>query len=110
MASENIRNSLTDHLLTPENSALIIIDYQPIQVSSIRSMARDELVFNITSIAKAAVNYSLPIVHSTVNVATGRNKPPIQELQEVIGHLPTYDRTSINSWEDTEFKEAVKAL
>ena len=110
MASENIRNSLTDHLLTPENSALIIIDYQPIQVSSIRSMARDELVFNITSIAKAAVNYSLPIVHSTVNVATWRNKPPIQELQEVIGHLPTYDRTSINSWEDTEFKEAVKAL
>ena len=110
MTSETIRNPHTDHLLSPENSALIIIDYQPIQVSSIRSMARDELVFNITSIAKAAVNYSLPIIHSTVNVATGRNKPPIQELQEVIGHLPTYDRTSINSWEDTDFKEAVKAL
>lgn len=41
---------------------------------------------------------------------TGRNKLPIQELRDVIGHLPTYDRTSINSWEDTEFKEAVKAL
>ncbi|MGY8707502.1 hydrolase [Bradyrhizobium sp. 18BD] len=110
MASETIRNPLTDHLLTPENSALIIIDYQPIQVSSIRSMSREELVFNIVSTAKAALNYSLPIIHSTVNVATGRNKPPIQELQEVIGHLPTYDRTSINSWEDTEFKQAVKAL
>ena len=91
-------------------AALIIIDYQPIQVSSIRSMGRDELVFNITGVAKAAVNFGLPIVHSTVNVATGRNKPPIQELQDVIGDLPTYDRTSINSWEDTEFKEAVKAL
>ena len=110
MASEKIRNPHTDHLLSPENSALIIIDYQPIQVSSIRSMARDELVFNITGVAKAAVNYSLPIVHSTVNVATGHNKPPIQELQDIIGHLPTYDRTSVNSWEDTEFKEAVKAL
>ena len=73
-------------------------------------MGRDELVFNITGVAKAAVNFGLPIVHSTVNVATGRNKPPIQELQDVIGDLPTYDRTSINSWEDTEFKEAVKAL
>jgi nicotinamidase-related amidase len=41
---------------------------------------------------------------------TGRNKPPIKELQDVIGHLPTYDRTSINSWEDTGFKEAVKAV
>src|SRR3546814_18571965 len=73
-------------------------------------MARDALVFNITSVAKAAVNYDLPIIHSTVNVATGRNKPPIQELQDVLGHLPTYDRTSINSWEDTEFKEAVKSI
>ncbi|HEV2604709.1 MAG TPA: hydrolase [Microvirga sp.] len=110
MASETIRNPLTDHLLTPENSALIIIDYQPIQVSSIRSMRRDELVFNIASVAKAAMAFNVPIVHSTVNVQTGRNRPPIQELQDVIGHLPTYDRTSINSWEDGEFKGAVKAL
>ena len=80
MASETLRNAQTDQLLTPENSALIIIDYQPVQVSSIRSMPRDELVFNITSVARAAVNYDLPIIHSTVNVATGRNKPPIQEL------------------------------
>jgi nicotinamidase-related amidase len=110
MTSETIRDPISDHLLTPKNAAFIVIDYQPIQVSSIRSMARDELVFNITSVAKAAVNYSLPIIHSTVNVTTGRNKPPIQELQDIIGHLPTYDRTSINSWEDTQFKEAVKAL
>lgn len=110
MTSETIRNPNTDTLLTPANSALIIIDYQPIQVSSIRSMPRDELVFNIVSTVKAAVNYNLPIIHSTVNIKTGRNRPPIQELQEVIGHLPTYDRTSINSWEDTEFKQAVKAV
>lgn len=110
MASEAIRNPQTDKILTPENSVLIIIDYQPIQVSSIRSMPREELVFNITSVAKAAINYNLPIIHSTVNVQTGRNKPPIQELQDVLGHLPTYDRTSINSWEDTEFKQAVKSL
>ena len=109
MASEEIRNPLTDDLLTPQNAAFIIIDYQPIQVSSIRSMPRDELVFNIVSTAKAAVNYDLPIIHSTVNVEPGRNKPPIAELQDVLGHLPTYDRTSINSWEDTEFKNAVKA-
>lgn len=110
MTSETIRNPQTDQLLTPENSALIIIDYQPIQVSSIRSMPREELVFNIVSTAKAALNFGLPIIHSTVNVQTGRNKPPIQELRDVIGHLPTYDRTSINSWEDTGFKDAVKAL
>ncbi|WP_061937297.1 hydrolase [Aureimonas sp. AU22] len=110
MTSETIRNPRTDHLLTSENSALIIIDYQPIQVSSIRSMSREELVFNIVSTTKAALNYNLPIIHSTVNVETGRNKPPIQELQDIIGHLPTYDRTTVNSWEDVGFQQAVKAL
>lgn len=109
MTSETRRDPVTDHLLTPENSAFIIIDYQPIQVSSIRSIDQKELVFNIVSTAKAAVNYGLPIVHSTVNVKSGRNKPPIPEIQEVLGHLPTYDRTSINSWEDVEFKKAVEA-
>jgi nicotinamidase-related amidase len=63
MASETIRNAHTDQLLSPENSALIIIDYQPIQVSSIRSMPRDELVFNIVSTTKAALNYNVPIIH-----------------------------------------------
>jgi nicotinamidase-related amidase len=110
MTSETIRNPQTDHLITPENSAVIIIDYQPVQVSSIRSMPREELVFNITGVAKAAINYGVPIIHSTVNVSTGLNKPPIQQLQDVLGHLPTYDRTTINAWEDIEFKQAVKAL
>lgn len=109
MTSEAIRDPLKDHLLTPRNSAFIVIDYQPIQVSSIRSMDQKELVFNIVHTAKAAVNYRLPVVHSTVNVATGKNKPPIQPLMDVLGTYPTYDRTSINSWEDVEFKKAVIA-
>ena len=48
-------------------------------------------------------------MHSTVNVKTGPNKPPIPQLQKVLGDFPTYDRTSINSWEDVEFRGAVKA-
>ncbi|MDR2871935.1 MAG: hydrolase [Xanthomonadaceae bacterium] len=109
MTSEAIRDPLKDHLLTPQNSAFIVIDYQPIQVSSIRSMDKQELVFNIVHSAMAAVNYKLPIIHSTVNVTTGRNKPPIEPLMEVLGTYPIYDRTTINSWEDIEFKKAVVA-
>lgn len=108
MTSRAIRDPKLDHLLTPQNSAFIIIDYQPIQVSSIRSIPQDELVFNIVSSAKAAVNYGLPIVHSTVNIGTGKNKPPIHPIMDVLGAYPTYDRTSINSWEDGEFRQAVE--
>lgn len=103
------RDPVTDHLLTPENAAFINIDYQPLQVSSIRSMDQSELVFNIVSTAKAVMNYKLPTVVTTVNVSSGRSKPVIPELMEVFGDMPTYDRTTINSWEDVEFRKAVEA-
>ena len=109
MTSEAIRDPLTDHLLTPQNSAFVIIDYQPTQVNSIRSMDHDELVFNIVHTTKAALNYKLPIVLSTVNVSSGKSKPTIAPLLDLLGGVPVYDRTTINAWEDVEFKKAVEA-
>ena len=72
-------------------------------------MDRQLLVNNIVGTARAAVAYGLPIVHSTVNVKTGLNKPPIPQLRRVLGTFPTYDRTTINSREDIEFRQAVEA-
>jgi nicotinamidase-related amidase len=109
MSSEPIRDPVADHLLTPQNAAFIIIDYQPVQVNSIASMERQRLVSNIVRASKAAVIYGLPIVHSTVNIQTGINKPPIAPLRKVLDKVPTYDRTTINAWEDIEFRKAVEA-
>jgi nicotinamidase-related amidase len=109
MTSEAIRDPKKDDLLTPQNSAFVIIDYQPVQVTSIASMDRQLLVNNIVGTCKAAVAYGLPVVHSTVNVKTGLNKPPIRQVAKALEGIPTYDRTSINSWEDVEFRKAVEA-
>jgi len=109
MTSESRRDPVTDRLLTPENSALLIIDYQPVQVSSVASMDRRGLVLNIVDVAKAAKLYRLPIVLSTVNVKTGKNAPTIHQLTDVIGEIEALDRTTINAWEDVEFVSAVKA-
>lgn len=109
MASEPMRDPVTDHLLTPQNCAFLIIDYQPVQVNSIASMERQRLVSNIVRAARVAVLYGLPIVHSTVNVATGINKPAIKAVRTLLEKFPTYDRTSINAWEDVEFRKAVQA-
>src|SRR6266704_2404249 len=109
MASEPIRDPNKDHLLTPKNCTFLIIDYQPVQVNSIASMERQHLVSNIVRASKAAVLYGLPIVHSTVNVKSGVNKPPIKAVRTVLEHVSTYDRTSINAWEDVEFRKAVEA-
>lgn len=108
-SSTTIRDPLADHLLTPENAALVIIDFQPVQVTSVASMDRRTLVANITAVARTAKLYGMPIVLSTVNVATGLNQPTIHQITDVLGDIQAIDRTSINAWEDEEFVAAVKA-
>ena len=104
-----IRDPFADQLLTPKNSALIIIDYQPIAVGSIQSMDRQLLVDNIVRVAKTAKAYGLPIIVSTTGVKTVGNKPTIPELQAVLGNVTAIDRTTLNAWEDPQFVAAVRA-
>lgn len=107
MSSLPVRDPKKDRLLTPENSVLVVIDYQPAQIDSVNSMNRAELVRNILLVARIARNYRLPVLLSTVNVAGG-SKDTIPALKRILGGIPSYDRTSINAWEDMEFYEAVK--
>jgi nicotinamidase-related amidase len=109
MTSQPIRDQVEDHLLTPMNAALIIIDYQPVQVTSVASMDRRTLVTNMVAVAKTAKLYDVPVVLSTVNVKAGKNQPTIHQLADVLDGIEAFDRTTINAWEDEEFVDAVKA-
>jgi nicotinamidase-related amidase len=104
-----IRDQVGDHLITPKNSALVVIDYQPSQLAGVRSMDRDLLLENVVSTVKIAKVFGLPIVHSTINVATGRGKPTLPPLAEVLADDPPIDRTTTNAWEDAQFLNAVRA-
>ena len=108
MSSYSIRDQKKDHLLTPENAALLIIDFQPAQVYSINSMSRTQLIANIVIVVELARSYKMPVVLSTVNVKTGINKETVSPLLNVLQGVPSFDRTTINAWEDKEFNEAVK--
>jgi nicotinamidase-related amidase len=108
MTSLPVRDQASDHLLTPKNCALIVIDYQPVQVGSVASMDRRDLVLNIVAVARTAMLYGVPVVLSTVNVKTGANQPTIHQLAEVLDGIEALDRTTINAWEDAEFVDAVK--
>jgi len=109
MTSQPIRDQVDDHLITPKNSALIIIDYQPNQLNAVASIDHLTLVANIVAVAKVAKLYEVPIVHSTVNVKNLGSAPTIRQLAEVLEGIEAIDRTSINAWEDEEFVTAVKA-
>ena len=108
MTSAPIRDPLADHLLTPENAAFLFIDYQPSQLAAVRSMDHDLLLKNAVSTVRTIKTFGVPVVHSTVNVASGQG-PTLPELAGLLAEDKPLDRTTTNSWEDVEFVQAVHA-
>jgi nicotinamidase-related amidase len=108
VTSQPVRDPLADHLITPASAALVVIDYQPSQIGAVRSIDHDLLLKNIVTTVKIAKLFGLPIIHSTINVANGQG-PTLPGLAEELAEYPPIDRTQINSWEDVEFLDAVRA-
>ena len=108
MTSAPIRDPQADHLLTPENAAFLFIDYQPSQLAAVRSMDHELLLKNAVSTVRTIKAFGVPVVHSTVNVASGQG-PTLPELAGLLTEDKPLDRTTVNSWEDLEFVQAVRA-
>jgi nicotinamidase-related amidase len=109
MTSAPVRDPIADHLITPQNAAFLLIDYQPSQLGGVHSMDRDLLVKNAVSTVRTIKTFDVPVVHSTINVATGRGGPTLPELAGLLADDEPFDRTTTNSWEDVEFVQAVRA-
>jgi nicotinamidase-related amidase len=108
MTSAPVRDPLADHLLTPENAAFLLIDYQPAQLAAVRSMDHALLMKNAVSTVRTIKTFGVPVVHSPVNVASGQG-PTLPELAGLLAEDKPLDRTTVNSWEDIEFVQAVHA-
>ena len=109
MTSAPVRDPIADHLLTPQNALFVLIDYQPSQLAGVKSMDHDLLVKNAVSTVRTIKTFGIPVVHSTINVASGRGQPTLPELASLLADDKPLDRTTTNSWEDIEFVQAVHA-
>ena len=109
MTSAPVRDPLADHLLTPDNAAFLLIDYQPSQIAGVHSMDRALLLKNAVSTVRTIKAFGIPVVHSTINVAAGRGQPTLPELADLLKDDKPVDRTTTNSWEDIKFLQAVRA-
>lgn len=106
---EPVRDPASDHLLTPSNCAIALIDYQPEQFSTVGSTTRDEILLGVITLAKLARAYEIPTVLSTVGVDLGVNTGTISEIKDELPELEEIDRTGVNSWEDADFRAAIEA-
>ncbi|EML5155902.1 hydrolase [Morganella morganii] len=95
-------------LLNPQNSAVIFIDHQPQMAFGVANIDRQQLKNNTVGLAKAAKIFNVPTIYTSVETESfsGYIWP---ELLAIHPESKPIERTSMNSWEDPKFVEAVKA-
>lgn len=103
------RDPKTDHLLTAENAALVLIDYQPGLIDGMHSIDRTTLMNNVVALTKAAKMFNMPIILSTIGVNAGYQQDTVEEIKAIIPDVATIARTHVNAWEEAAFKTAVEA-
>lgn len=104
-----LRNPEKDDLLTPQNSVIAFIDYQPEQFSGVGSRNYHELLMNVVTLGRIARDFNIPTVLTTVGVELGVNQGTAPELRAVLPNVEEIDRTTLNSWEDPQFLDAIQA-
>lgn len=95
-------------LLTPEQSVVVLIDYQPEMFSAVHSMDRALLELNVRALARSARACGVPVVLSTVGVAMGANESTTAALRGELPGVPELDRSTMNAWEDEAVRRAVE--
>jgi nicotinamidase-related amidase len=95
-------------LLTPQNSQLLFIDQQPQMAFGVQSIDRQVLKNNVVALAKAAKVFKVPTTITTVETEgfSGHTYP---ELLAVYPDNKLIERTSMNSWDDQNVRDALAA-
>lgn len=93
-------------VLTPQNSQLIFIDQQPQMAFGVQSIDRQVLKNNVVGLAKAARIFNVPTTITTVETDSfsGNTFP---ELLAVVPENDILERTSMNSWDDQNVRDAL---
>jgi nicotinamidase-related amidase len=93
-------------VLTPANSQLIFIDQQPQMAFGVQSIDRQTLKNNVVGLAKAAKVFNIPTTITTVETEgfSGHTYP---ELLAVFPENDILERTSMNSWDDQNVRDAL---
>ncbi|MDF0492239.1 hydrolase [Bradyrhizobium yuanmingense] len=93
-------------VLTPQNSQVIFIDQQPQMAFGVQSIDRQVLKNNVVGLAKAAKAFNIPTTITTVETSSfsGNTFP---ELLAVFPQNKLLERTSMNSWDDQNVRDAL---
>lgn len=94
-------------LLTPQNCAVVFLDYQPQMFAAVSTPQRQNLIESVLVLARAARIFGVPVIFSVIECKefSGKLAP------ELVGQFPrqvALKRTSMNAWDDPRFVAAIK--
>lgn len=95
-------------LLDSQNSVVIFIDHQPQMIFGVASIDRQTLINNVLLLAKAARIFRVPTILTTVETKSFSGNM-LPQLMDIFPDHQPIERSSMNSWEDEKFIEAVQA-
>ena len=95
-------------LYTPQDSAVVFIDHQPQMTFGVANIDRALLMNNVTLLAKVAKEFRVPAVITAVETESfsGYVWP---QLLDVFPGQTVIERSSMNSWDDAGFRQAIHA-
>ena len=96
------------NLLSPENHALVLIDFEGQMAFATKSIAISELRTNVAIISGASKIFNVPTIVTTV-AETSFSGPVFPEIEEFYPSAETkyIERTSMNTWEDEAAYKAI---
>lgn len=95
-------------LYTAQDSAVVFIDHQPQMLFGVASIERSTLINNVVLLARVAKEFGVPSVLTAVETESfsGYVWP---QLLDVFPGQAVIERSSMNSWDDESFRNAIKA-
>ena len=96
------------NLLSPENHALVLIDFEGQMAFATNSISLTELRTNVAIVAGASKIFNIPTIVTTVAEESFAG-PVFPEIEEFYPQATSnyIDRTSMNTWEDGPAYEAI---
>ena len=96
-------------LISPDNHALVLIDFQAQMAFATKSIPTELLRNNAALVSRGAKSFNVPTILTTV-AEKSFSGPMFDEIVEAFEGQPMLDRTSMNTWEDAAVIEEINRI
>lgn len=96
-------------LLTPDAATLVLVDYQPQMAFAVKNIDGQTLINNAVGLAKTAKVFGIPTILTTV-AEKSFSGPTWSQLTDALPGVQSYDRTTMNCWEDKAVRAAIEKI